>query len=105
MKYTVFPEKNVFALHSTTIKVEMALLSSRSLKTKRVYQENQHILRNTLGFERERIKSKYILILLSEEGTASDHLERSISSPGQQSQNMPLPIKISPRELTRKQYI
>lgn len=93
MKYIAFPEKNALALYSTTIKVEMALLSSRSLKTKRVHQENQHILRNTLAFERERIKSKYIFILLSEEGTASDHLERSISSPGQQRQNMPLPIK------------
>lgn len=94
MKYGASPEKNVLlALYSTTIKVGMALLSSRSLKTKRVHQDNQHVLGNTLGFERERIKSNYILILLSEKGASPDDLEKSISLPGQQRQNMPLPIK------------
>lgn len=92
MKYISFPEKNVLALNGTTIKMEMSLLSSKSLKTKRVHQENQYILRNTLGFERESIKSKYILIAFRER-TASNHLKRSISSPRQQSQNVPLPIK------------
>lgn len=55
------------------------------------------MLGNIPGFERERIKSKYILILLSNKGYPDPFFEitlkSQISSPGQPNQNIPLLFK------------